>query len=103
MDRSRAYRVVDRQRFVVRVHDLDFAAYLLARGLPIIRATYERTAGIGQGSTFDFYDPDNHAFSMSTEYLNSPEARFADCVRRLKKVAHSVPADWDPWRTREAR
>ena len=96
VDRSRVFTVLNVDRRAIRVSDLDFAAYLLGHQLALIDA-----CRVGdRESVFDFYDPDGRITELSMAYMNSAEARFADCVRRLKKASYSVPPDWDPYAAR---
>jgi hypothetical protein len=82
--RTLAYRVVDAVRQVVEVYDLDFAAYCSMEGLQLkemledgrIRGRYK----------FVFSCSEDEVVRMSLVYTNSPCAKFADAVRRLKKA-----------------
>lgn len=68
------------------VYDLDFAAYLLLRNVPLAEANRS-----GREFTFVFHDTTGLIGKLSVEYMNSESARFADAVRRLKKVVFSNP------------
>ena len=95
VDRTRSYSVVDEARRIVRVTDLDFAAYVLEKGVAIIDA-YEANA---HERVFDFWDPRSEIPKISLEFVNSETARVLDCVRRLKKVTYVKPQGWDPWQS----
>jgi hypothetical protein len=84
IDRGRGYQSSGSGR--ADVYDLDFAAYLLLRNVPLAEATRS-----GREFTFVFQDPEGLIAKLSVEYMNSESARFADAVRRLKKVVFSQP------------
>jgi len=83
----------------VEVYELDFAAYCLMRELPIADLVEEKDRQNGRKSReaqfnyfiFHFADPDKRIVQLSLDYANSESAKFADCVRRLKKTVRSVP------------
>lgn len=90
VDRARAYsRDEDSHR--VTVTDYDFAAYLLSRGVPLVDAV--RVSD--HVHTFTFLDRPEGAdrvgrvAGLAIEFANSESARFADALRRLKKITYS--------------
>lgn len=71
---------------MVEVYDLDLAAYLSMRDIPLAESyRYDREF------IFRFLDPENKINALTIEYVNSESARFADAQRRLKKVIISRP------------
>ena len=84
VDRGRGYRAVENN--IVEVYDLDLAAYLTMRDLPLAESyRHEREF------VFKFYDAEQKVGKLAVDYVNSEAARFADAVRRLKKVSISRP------------
>lgn len=84
VDRGRGYKVLE--DFTVEVYDLDLAAYLSMKDLPLAQS--ER---YGREFIFKFFDPTLRISKLAIEYVNSESARFADAQRRLKKVIISRP------------
>jgi len=73
----------------VTVTDLDTAGFLSMRGIAFQR-------GLQTGpSAFEitFYDPDGRAEELAASFINTCCCRFADAVRRLKKVIEKPRAD----------
>jgi len=65
----------------VSVYDLDFASFLLMHGV-VIAESYRD----GREFLFKFYDPEGNVAKLAITYANSESAKFADCVRRIKKI-----------------
>jgi hypothetical protein len=65
----------------IEVYDLDFAAFLSMHNVPLAEAFRD-----GREFLFKFVDPDNKIKELAIVFANSESAKFADCVRRLKKV-----------------
>lgn len=84
IDRGRGYKIDGDQ---VEIYDLDLAAYLTMRTLPLAESIR-----MGREFIFRFFDPDGKVGSLAIDYVNSEAARFADAQRRLKKVVISRPA-----------
>ena len=84
VDRGRGYKRVSDSH--VEVYDLDMAAYIHMNHVPIAEASK-----IGKEIIIVFLDPTDkdrvHALTM--DWLNSESAKFANCLRSLKKVALS--------------
>jgi hypothetical protein len=87
---SLAYRLHDDG--LIEVFDLDFAAYCLMSGLPVADMVEERPKRNGQPPkyVFTFQGSKEDIEKMSVGYTNSDCAKFADCVRRLKKAIRST-------------
>lgn len=85
VDRSRSYR--SDENGLVEVFDLDFAAFLLMNGVALAESYRD-----GREFMFKFLDSNNRIKELSINFANSESAKFADCVRRLKKVtiAHTI-------------
>ncbi len=66
---------------LVEVFDLDFAAFLLMHGVPLAESFRD-----GREFLFKFLDQQNKIKELAITFANSESAKFADCVRRLKKV-----------------
>mgnify|MGYP001612229878 FL=1 len=97
LERARSFRILDPVRHVIRVHDVDFAAFLLC--LWAGRITLIDAVELDQNERqFDFWDPQGAADEMALAYVNSSEARVLDALRRLKKVIYGRPRAWDPWK-----
>ncbi len=79
IDRGRSYRAVDDGK--VEVYDLDFASYLLMHNVPLAESYRD-----GREFMFKFLDPNSQIRDLAIKFANSESAKFADCVRRLKKV-----------------
>lgn len=79
VDRSRSYKANDQG--LAEVYDLDFAAFLLMHGVALAESYRD-----GREFMFKFLDTDNKIKDLAITYANSESAKFADCVRRLKKV-----------------
>lgn len=79
VDRSRSFKTSDDGK--VDVYDLDFAAYLLMNNVPLAESFRD-----GREFMFKFLDQAKLIPQLSIQYANSESAKFADCVRRLKKV-----------------
>lgn len=106
--RANAFEVVDVERCLVRVTDLDFAAFLLVHGTHLADATElpRRGAAGHQGPremAFLVYDPEQRVPGLAMEYVTSEAAKLQDMTRRLKKVLHTRPAGYDAWRPRAGR
>lgn len=71
------------------MYDLDLAAYLSMRGIALAESYRD-----GREFLFTFLDTDTKIPQTVIEYVNSEAARFADSVRRLKKVTLSQPRRW---------
>lgn len=89
VDRGRAYRVLENGE--VEIYDLDLAAYLSMRNVPLASAE-----SFGREFLFHFADPGNQIPQLTVEYVNSEAAKFADAQRRLRKVLISRPRK-QPW------
>lgn len=63
------------------VYDLDFAAFLLMHGVALAESYRD-----GREFMFKFLDTNDKIKELSIVFANSESAKFADCVRRLKKV-----------------
>jgi hypothetical protein len=90
MNRAFAYKVLGDGK--VEVYDLDFASYCVMRGMIIadmVETGFKRK-GQPPNYLFEFNDPDDSIGKMSVDFANSESARFADCVRRLKKGIRST-------------
>lgn len=85
VDRGRGYKRVSGSH--VEVYDLDMAAYVHMRNIPIVEASKT-----GREIVVVFLDPveKNLVDKIATEWLNSEAAKFANCLRSLKKVALST-------------
>lgn len=79
VDRGRSYTNADDNK--VEVYDLDFAAFLLMHNVPLAESFRD-----GREFMFKFLDVDKRISGLAIQYANSESAKFADCVRRLKKV-----------------
>lgn len=79
VDRGRSYKTSEDGK--VEVFDLDFAAFLLMHNIPLAESYRD-----GREFMFKFLDVDKTIPSLAIQYANSESAKFADCVRRLKKV-----------------
>ena len=80
--------IMERDGDFVSVTDLDTAAYLFCKGLALARAVQiGRPGRPGRAPRFQirFYDPEMRALDLGIEFVNSPCARYADHVRRLKQ------------------
>lgn len=66
---------------LVDVFDLDFAAFLLMHGVALAESFRD-----GREFLFKFLDQQNKIKDLAITFANSESAKFADCVRRLKKV-----------------
>ena len=86
VDRGRGYRRVTESR--VEVYDIDLAAWLHMRNLPIAEAFKH-----GRESIIIFYDPESKLHGLAIEFLNSESARFASAVRQIKKVCLATGND----------
>ena len=64
--------------------DLPLAAYLMMKNLQL------RDARRSQHGKFEFifFDPDNTAFSLSLEFVNSEFCKFDNHLRSLKKILY---------------
>ena len=62
--------------------DLAIAAYLMMRGLKLSDASVQK----GGRFMFRFEDPNNEAFTMSIEYVNSESAKFDAEIKNLKNI-----------------
>ena len=62
--------------------DLAIAAYLMMRGLKLSNASVQK----GGRFMFKFEDPNNEAFQMSIEYVNSESAKFDAHIKNLKNI-----------------
>lgn len=84
VDRGRGYKRVSSSH--VEVMDLDLAAYIHMNNVPIVAAEKN-----GREVVVVFLDPDdnNKVDALATDWLNSEAAKFANCLRSLKKVAFS--------------
>jgi hypothetical protein len=89
IDRGRSYKELEGSSSV-DIYDLDFAAYLLMRGVALAEAFRN-----GREFLFRFYDPESQIPKLSVEFTNSESARFGESCRRLKKVVYSVGSRWD--------
>jgi len=89
-ERALAYR--SRDDGTVEVFDLDFAAYCLLTGLAIGDMVEEgfKHSGRPPNYRFVFKVDVKEIVAASVDYTNSESARFADCVRRLKKAIRST-------------
>jgi hypothetical protein len=76
----------------IEIYDLDFAAYCLMEGLPIADMVEENPKRNGQPPRYLFrFQGDKETINtLSVRYTNSDCAKFADCVRRLKKAIRST-------------
>lgn len=85
-----AYKVHDDN--VIEVFDLDFAAFCHMRGLPVADMVEEGPKRNGQPPKykFSFQGTKEQIQELSVEYTNSDCAKFADCIRRLKKAIRST-------------
>ena len=63
--------------------DLPVAAYLMMKGLSLIRA--ERLSG---RFIFELADPNDKATKLAIEYLNSDFCKFDNYIRNLKSVLY---------------
>ena len=63
--------------------DLPVAAYLMMRGLSLIKA--DRMSG---RFIFELDDPDDKAKNLAIEYLNSDFCKFDNYIRNLKSVLY---------------
>lgn len=79
IDRGRSYTKSEDNK--VEVYDLDFAAFLLMHNVPLAESFRD-----GREFMFKFLDVDKRISALAIQYANSESAKFADCVRRLKKV-----------------
>lgn len=79
IDRGRSYKTSDDGK--VEVYDLDFAAFLLMHNVPLAESFRD-----GREFMFKFLDSEKLIPNFAIQYANSESAKFADCVRRLKKV-----------------
>ena len=66
---------------LVEVFDLDFAAFLLMHGVALAQSFRD-----GREFLFKFLDQHDRIKQLAIDFANSESAKFADCVRRLKKV-----------------
>lgn len=89
-EQALSYR--ERPDGTVEIFDLDFAAYCLVRGLIIADMVEEgfKRNGRPPNYRFVFKAEPQDIVSASVDYTNSECARFADCVRRLKKAIRST-------------
>lgn len=87
---SLAYRLHDDN--TIEIYDLDFAAFCLMQGLPVADMVEERPKKNGQPPkyVFTFQGTKEDVEALSVGYTNSDCAKFADCVRRLKKAIRST-------------
>ena len=91
MSATYAYKMQDER--TVEVIDLDFAAYCLLRGMsevarmehPPRRARTARGRPAPVHYLFTFHADEATMQQMAVDFANSESARFAECVRRLKK------------------
>jgi len=63
--------------------DLPVAAFLMMRGLALVRA--DRQSG---RFVFELEDPDGKAAKFAIEYLNSDFCKFDNYIRNLKSVLY---------------
>tara|TARA_Y100000310_G_scaffold345623_1_gene467415 strand:- start:401 stop:628 length:228 start_codon:yes stop_codon:yes gene_type:complete len=63
--------------------DLPVAAFLMMRGLSLVRAD----RGMGR-FIFELEDPDDRAANLAIEYLNSDFCKFDNYIRNLKSVLY---------------
>ena len=77
----------------VEVYDLDFAAYCLKEGVTIADMVEEGPKRRGKPPRYLFLFCDeggDRIRKLSVAFTNSEEAKFAYCVRRLKKSIRST-------------
>ncbi len=79
VDRSRSYKTNDQG--IAEIYDLDFAAFLLMHNVALAESYRD-----GREFMFKFLDTNDSIKNLAITYANSESAKFADCVRRLKKV-----------------
>jgi hypothetical protein len=77
---------VEARRWETR--DLGSAAYALREGLKIHKV--ERDV---RGILYVFEDPDGRGDKLKYAFSNSPERRFDDCVKELKRLGASPRRD----------
>jgi len=75
---------------LVEVYDLDFAAFCLLKELAIADMIKEGGHRGPPRFRFVFKTEDAAVDKCAVEYINSDCARFADCVRRLKKTTRQT-------------
>ena len=61
-------------------NDIGLAAYLLMKGVPIIRVKN------GRPFEFEFENKENICNSLSIEFLNSESSRFDDAIKKIKLI-----------------
>lgn len=61
---------------------LGVAAYVKTRGLPILDLSRS-----GGGPTWIFSDPEGRGTKLSIEFENSPEHKYDEAVRSMKRLA----------------
>jgi len=81
VDRGRGFKRVSDDH--VEVYDIDMAAWLHMNNVAIAKAFK-----IGKESVITFLDPvqEERIDELSIDWLNSEAAKFASCVRQIKKV-----------------
>jgi hypothetical protein len=83
IDRGRTYKCTDSGH--VEVYDLDTAAWLLMKGVPVAEARKLNHREI----IVVFYDKDNRIPQLVIDFLNSESNTFANAIRSLKKACWS--------------
>lgn len=69
-----------------QTRDLGSAAYALREGLAV--HVVERDA---RGILYVFRDPEDRGEKLKYAFVNSPERRFDDCVKELKRLGATTP------------